>query len=154
MPVYQHEIDQRMAGFTEACHKAGIKVTFQRIEVYRELAATEEHPDAETVYRRVRRRIPTISLDTVYRTLSLLEKLQLISRVLVTSDRTRFDANIAPHHHFVCSVCGLVRDFSSPECDQVKIPPQVAAWGTVNSIHIEVRAVCATCAGSILHRRD
>jgi len=145
--VPHDEIARRMAAFTEVCRKAGIKVTLQRTEVYRELAATEEHPDAETVYRRVQKRIPTISLDTVYRTLSLLENLKLISRVLVTSERTRFDANVSPHHHFICSECGLVRDFSSTECDQVKIPPEVAAWGTVTSLHVEVRAICSDCRG-------
>lgn len=145
--VPHDEIAWRMAAFTEVCRNAGIKVTLQRTEVYRELAATEEHPDAETIFGRVRERIPTISLDTVYRTLTLLEHLNLISRVLVTSERTRYDANVVPHHHFICSQCGLVRDFSSPACDQIMIPPEVASWGMVTSVHLEVRAICSKCRG-------
>jgi len=55
-----------------------MKVTHQRTEIFRELAAGTEHPDAETVYQRVCKRVPSISRDTVYRTLSTLETKGLI----------------------------------------------------------------------------
>ncbi len=146
MSVTQSEIDFRMAAFTRACRKADIKLTHQRIEVFAEVARTEEHPDAETVFERVRKRIPTISLDTVYRTLSTLAKLNIISKVYILCDRARFDANTRPHHHFVCAECGLVRDFSFPEADNLPIPREVQSWGEVRSLHVELRAICFKCA--------
>ena len=66
--------------FVEHCRDAGIKATHQRQEIYVELAHTEEHPDAETVFRRVRLRIPTISFDTVYRNLRTLEEHGVIQK--------------------------------------------------------------------------
>jgi len=53
MAVPTAEIQRRMKRFLDACCRGGLKVTHQRSEIFRELAATEEHPDAETVYRRV-----------------------------------------------------------------------------------------------------
>jgi len=142
------EVERRMAYFDEACRTAGLKLTHQRMEIFREIAKTEEHPSAETIYERVRERIPAISLDTVYRTLDTLEKLGVISRVHVLCERARFDANMSPHHHFVCTTCGLVRDFSDPEADNLTIPREVASWGQVKSIHVELRSVCSSCLAS------
>ncbi len=146
MAVGQDEIERRIAAFTEACRQAGVRMTHQRMEIFREVAKTDEHPDAETIYTRVRRRIPVISLDTVYRTLTTFEKLGVVSRVYALCDRARFDALTSPHHHFVCAQCGMLRDFWSPEADALGIPEEVQSWGVVKSIHVEVRAVCSKCA--------
>jgi Fur family transcriptional regulator, peroxide stress response regulator len=144
--VTQSEIDRRKAVFSEACRKAGMKLTHQRSEIFTEVAGSEEHPDAETIFERVRRRVPAISLDTVYRTLSTLEKLGVISRVYLTCDRARFDANTRPHHHFICEECGLIRDFVLPEVDNLHLPDEVQSWGPIRSIHLELRSVCRECA--------
>ena len=110
MSLTPEEIDRRVSEFTEACRREGIKLTYQRLVIFKEIAGTEEHPDAETVYRRVRRKLPTISFDTVYRATSTLEKLNVISRLHIQSDRMRLDANTRPHQHFICRKCGMVRD--------------------------------------------
>jgi Fur family peroxide stress response transcriptional regulator len=109
------------------------------------MARTDEHPDAETIYARVRKRIPAISLDTVYRTLRLLEKKGLILRVGYLGEKTRFDANTDRHHHFVCTECGFMGDFYSKEWDGFRVPSDVMIMGTVNSIHVELRGLCKAC---------
>jgi Fur family transcriptional regulator, peroxide stress response regulator len=146
MALTRREIERRMDAFLQACKREGVKVTHQRMEIFREVAGTEEHPDAETVYNRVRRRIPTVSLDTVYRALAFMEKVKLISRVHVLSERSRFDANTRPHHHFVCSKCGLIRDFQDPEIERLHVPDEVRSWGSVDSIHVEIEGTCAKCS--------
>ncbi|MBT3192261.1 MAG: transcriptional repressor [Verrucomicrobia bacterium] len=141
----QVQIDQRVKSFIAACRQHGIKATQQRMEILRELASTEEHPDAETVFARVRKRLPTISLDTVYRTLRTLEENEIISRVGSMRERARFDANTAPHHHFVCSDCGLIGDFYCDELQGFPPPPEVADMGSVDSVYIELRGRCRAC---------
>ena len=136
-----------MEEFRQSCARAGVRITPQRIEVFREVARTEEHPDAETVLRRVRKRLTNVSLDTVYRTLSLLERLGLVAKVNVLCDRARFDANGQQHHHFVCVRCGAVRDVVLPEWDRCSVPAEVQAIGKVMSTHVQVRGVCAACWG-------
>ena len=145
MKMDAREVENRVKAFSGACRDLGIKATHQRAEIYRELARTEEHPDVETIYSRVRRRIPEISLDTVYRTLRLLEEKGIITRVGSLSERTRFDANTARHHHFVCTECGFVGDLYNEEWNNVRAPTEVTAMGTVNSIHVELRGLCKTC---------
>ena len=109
------------------------------------MACTEEHPDTDAILRRVRKRIPNIALDTVYRILYRLEEEGLISRVQMSGDRLRFDGNIDTHHHFVCSQCGRVRDFTSDGVDQVCLPDEVQTWGQIKGRHLHIRGVCRQC---------
>ncbi len=135
-----------MAQFEEALRRAGVKVTQQRLEVFREVAGTAEHPDAETVYQGVRRRMPTISLDTVYRTLGRLVDLGLVGTLAPPRDRVRYDANLKRHHHFVCTRCGRAHDFYSDDFDRLPVPEVVKELGEVETTHIEMRGLCSRCA--------
>jgi Fur family peroxide stress response transcriptional regulator len=146
MAVPSSEVVRRMAAFREALRREDLKSTPQRLEVFRELAASDKHPDAETVHGRVRRRLPAISLDTVYRTLAALEAAGVVRRTAVFGGPARFDANVGPHHHFVCTRCGRVQDFAGPALDDLPLPPGVKALGQVESAHVQVRGLCAACA--------
>jgi Fur family peroxide stress response transcriptional regulator len=153
MPIPAVEVDRRVARFLGACKRAGLRVTHQRLWIFREVARTDEHPDAETIRRRLRRRLPNLSLDTVYRTLRLLEGLGVASPVFSDPDRVRYDANPAPHHHFVCTKCRQVRDFYAATVGQDLIPAEVRAWGQVTSAHLEVRGICARCRAKAARAR-
>lgn len=136
-----------MARFNEICRKAGVKLTHQRMEIFREVAQTGDHPDAEKVFQGVRERMPTVSLDTVYRTLWWLKKeLGLIKTLGHPRERTRFDANLSHHHHFVCIQCGLTRDFYSDKFDKLKLPELVQPIGYAEMTQVEVKGVCLKCA--------
>jgi Fur family peroxide stress response transcriptional regulator len=139
------ELDKRIKSFSEVSRRHGDKLTHQRREIYRELAKTHEHPDAETIYSRVRKRIPSISLDTVYRTLRLFEDEGLISRVGSIGEKTRFDANTDRHHHFVCTECGFIGDVYNEEWNTITSPKDVTLMGKVDSIHVELRGRCNAC---------
>jgi len=147
MAVSDQEVRERMDAFMQMCRRSGLRATHQRREVFREVVRTEEHPDVETIYRRVRKRVPTVSLDTVYRTLSLLEEKGLLSRLEPFSGRARFDANTDSHHHFICTRCGRVRDFASEQLDDLSVPRELRSWGDVRSVHVQVRGICAKCRG-------
>jgi len=145
MPVSLHVIKERMEAFREACVARGVKVTHQRLEIYRALASTEEHPDAEVIYRRVRKSIPTISRDTVYRNLKALAGQGLLAVVGTSNERLRFDANMERHHHFVCVRCGLICDFLSQHLERVALPEEAKAFGEPVSLHFEVKGICVKC---------
>lgn len=125
--------------------RCGIRATRQRVEILRELAGTRAHPDAETIWKAVRQRLPGLSLDTVYRTLKTLVEAGAAARVGALKDRARYEANTAPHHHFVCRACGQVLDFQSADFDRVSPPPGVRKMGRVESIYVELRGVCRAC---------
>ncbi|MCC6994617.1 MAG: transcriptional repressor [Deltaproteobacteria bacterium] len=125
--------------------KAGVKLTHQRLEIFRELAATVEHPDVDTLFRAVQQRVPTVSVDTVYRTLWRLHDLGLVTTLGPQRDGVRFDANREPHHHYVCVRCGLVRDFESAAMSALRVPDAVKQLGSVADAQVEVRGVCKQC---------
>ncbi len=146
MSVDEAELERRMARYVEVSRRAGLKLTHQRLEIFRELAASVEHPDAETVYQGVRRRVPTVSLDTVYRTLWRMHDLGLITTLFPRQDSLRFDANVGQHHHFVCTACGLARDFESEELDSLAVPDEASELGQAQSAQVIIKGLCANCA--------
>lgn len=146
MKIKKKEVEQRMKNFETVCRDEGIKLTHQRMEIFREIAQTDDHPDADQVFQRVRGRIPTVSLDTVYRTLWLLNDLGLVVTLSSSRERARFDANLQSHHHFVCGQCGFTRDFYSNDLDNIKLPASISSLGEVEATHVEVRGVCRECA--------
>jgi Fur family peroxide stress response transcriptional regulator len=145
MKIEKREVTQRMAHFQAVCRSEGIKLTHQRIEIYREVARTGDHPDAEQIFNRVRKRLPTVSLDTVYRTLWLLNDLGLVITLNSGRERARFDANLSSHHHYVCEQCGFTGDFYSTDLDTITLPDSVVSLGKIESTHVEVRGICETC---------
>lgn len=145
MHINTQEVAQRMERFETVCRDKGIKLTQQRMEIFREIAQTGDHPDAEQVFKRVRKRLPTVSLDTVYRTLWLLNDLGLVAILGSSRERTRFDANLNKHHHFVCRECGFTRDFYSNNFDALHLPDAIRAFGEARETHVEVRGICQGC---------
>jgi len=115
------------------------------MEIFRAVVSTEEHPDALVVYRQVKKRIPTISLDTVYRNLKLLAEHGLISILGMSQENVRFDGNIQPHHHFTCVKCGKISDFVSERIAGLEAPSEARAFGTPLSLHVEVKGICLAC---------
>jgi Fur family transcriptional regulator, peroxide stress response regulator len=138
---------QRVNEFIEACKKAGIKATHQRIEIFRELVNSRQHPDADAVYQEVKRRIPTISLDTVYRTLRTLEECGMVEPVRTRDASMRYDANPEPHHHFYCTRCGKVTDVYPEDFNELSMQIKPQKFGNVNSVYVELRGVCKECSG-------
>lgn len=141
----QSDTNDDIVDFMGLCRELGIKLTHQRTEIYRELMATEEHPNAESLYETVKKRIPAISLDTVYRTLRLFEQKGIISRVSAAGESMRFDGNTKRHHHFICVECGKVRDFYSQDFNNLVAPAEVATLGNIGSVHVEIRGICNDC---------
>ena len=103
-------------------------------------------PDAEKVFQGVRKRMPTVSMDTVYRTLWWLKDLGLITILGPPRERARFDANLSRHHHFVCTQCGLTWDFVSDEFDSLELPDSVLSIGHAEKTQVEVKGLCLKCA--------
>jgi Fur family peroxide stress response transcriptional regulator len=84
-------------------------------------------------------------MDTVYRTLWLLTDLGLISTLGFRRDAVQFDANLQPHHHYVCVKCGQISDVQFLELERLQLQEHLHRLGTVESAHLEIRGVCADC---------
>lgn len=139
------ELEERVKQFRDGLKRAGVKATHQRMVIFQEIAKSSDHPDAETIYKAVRRSVPTVSLDTVYRTLWLLVDLGLVETLSPPRYKTRFDANLSAHHHFVCMRCGTTRDFRSDDFDRLRLPRSVNAMGSVDKVQVEAKGLCPKC---------
>ena len=145
MEVTLEESKERVSQFVEQAKKEGLRITPQRLEVFKEVATATEHPDVETIFSSIRARMPTISLDTVYRTLWWLKDAGLITTLGIKRDTTRFDPNLRPHHHFICVRCGKAEDFYDTHLDSLKAPDSTTKFGEVHGLRVEVRGICKFC---------
>ncbi|MCL2789465.1 MAG: transcriptional repressor [Desulfobulbus sp.] len=120
-------------------------MTHQRLEIYHELLKAHDHPSAEALYKRLGKRLPSLSLDTVYRTLATFEKLKLAHRVDTAESQARFEAITARHHHFLCSACGQLVDFFWQDFDDVLLPSDLTTIGSVDCTKVVAHGTCVVC---------
>lgn len=109
-----------MKSMEERCAAAGLKMTGQRRTILKILEETEDHPSVETVYERAKAADSTISIATVYRTLSLLEEMDLIVKREFNESFARYDTNTDHHHHLIDMESGEVIEFKNEELEILK----------------------------------
>lgn len=143
---HRSEVDGKCSEFEKLCRSRGIRVTAQRLALYRALAEDLAHPTAESVYSRLSKQLPGLSQATIYRTLQVFESENLIRKVSSPGAIGRFDANVDPHQHLVCRVCGTLEDVSVPELHSVTIP-RVSGF-TVEELDIRLVGRCEACSSS------
>ena len=93
--------------------KNGFKATPQRLAICMYILRSKEHPTAEKILADIREEYKTVSLATVYKTLTLLKKLSLISELSIDNNHSRFDPNQAVHINIVCPSCGMISDYET-----------------------------------------
>jgi len=130
--------------FETICRDHGLKVTHQRVEVFKAVGESSGHPSVEEVYAIVAPRVPTISLDTVYRTLETFGELGIVKRFMSSDGRYRFDNNIDQHQHLVCTRCGKIEDIDWTAIQGLALP-KVSGWTGMSLGHVEVHGLCQAC---------
>lgn len=134
----------RVEEMVERCRQEGMNVTPQRIAIYRALLQSEDHPTPEMLFRTVSRKMPSLSLATIYKTLDAFTAIGLIRAVPVVSEKRRFDANHESHHHLVCSECGEIRDYYTHDYDSL-VPRRKVNGFTAHAVSVNITGICASC---------
>ena len=125
----------------------GLKVTPQRQRIFGVLCDNESHPTAEAVHAEVAREMPTVSLRTVYRTLTELAAMGELGKLDLGGGSTRFDPSLEPHHHLVCESCGSVADLHA-DFTEVSVPAEEAEGFRTTRTEIVFHGVCEPCTGA------
>jgi len=99
-----------MLELTTILKEHNLKVTPQRLSIFKMLRNTKIHPSAETIYTSLHVEYPTMSLATVYKTLDVLVKQCLVQQLNVGEDSYRYDADMLSHPHIKCTTCHKVVD--------------------------------------------
>jgi len=139
------KIDEKIRRFTGLCRKTGLRVTPQRIEIYKQLINTDEHPSAEMLYEKVKKTFPSISFDTVNRTLLTLNEIGAAFIVEGSGDVRRFDGGMEKHQHFKCVKCKRIVDFKNKPFDNIKLPSSLARKFTVLKKTVYLEGICDQC---------
>lgn len=131
-----------------AFHAAGMRLTRQRLAIFRELESRYDHPDVEHLFHAVKPRIPQISLFTVYRTMNALESAGMVWRVATWKGHARYDANVETHAHFLCETCGRIDDVQG---EAAGCPETVLAGlkGTARRVDLMIRGECDACTAAV-----
>ena len=142
-----HDVALRLSG-------ASLKVTPQRLTIYGELLERDDHPSPESLFNSVRGELPKLSLATVYKTLDALEQAGLISQVSLPNEAKRYDANLAPHHHLVCTSCRKITDFSDDAFSSLEVRDTKSGFRP-HSVQVQVLGLCVLCQeASQTHKSD
>lgn len=109
-----------MTELEQRCVEAGLKMTAPRKVILKVLTESEDHPSVETVYERAKKIDDTISIATVYRTLSLLDELELVTRHEFNESFSRYEVNMEHHHHLIDLDSGQVYEFQNEALEKLK----------------------------------
>jgi Fur family transcriptional regulator, peroxide stress response regulator len=144
------ELAAQVATFAEHCRKSGLSVTRQRLAIFEALAATREHPSAEDLHRAVRKRLPHLSLATVYKNLEALREIGAVADVNALHEQGRYEAALpgtgagTPHHHLVCVRCRKVVDLHDARLNSLRVSD--AQGFEVRALKVQVEGICPECA--------
>src|SRR4030042_3792666 len=123
----------------------GLKITPQRTAIYQELLKAKDHPSADIIYRRLVKKIPNISFDTVNRTLATFSKIGIANVVEGYGQSKRFDPDITIHHHFRCVQCDTIIDFHNKAYDNITVPQEIQKQFTVWNKKVVLEGLCNKC---------
>jgi Fur family peroxide stress response transcriptional regulator len=142
-----NKLEEKIEMFYNLCRQKRLKITPQRVEVFKMLVTSEEHPSAEAVYKKVKKVLPNVSLDTVNRTLNTLSKIGVAFVVEGSGDVKRFDGNLDNHQHFKCIKCKRVFDFRCKGLEKVELPESLEQDFKILKTTIYVEGLCKQCSG-------
>lgn len=124
-----------------------VKYSKQRDAILEYLHSTVSHPTADTVYEKVREKIPNISLGTVYRNLNMLADAGEILRLSCGGTSDRYDGCAKPHYHFLCRSCGNVSDLEMAGLEHINVIAGANFAGTVEGHFAYFYGRCPACMG-------
>ena len=145
------EVVRDTAAFAAHCRASGLSVTHQRLAIFEALAGSRAHPSAEELHQMVSKRIPTLSLATVYKNLEALRQIGAVSDVNALREQGRFEAVLPgtfagkAHHHLVCVSCGRVSDLAEDSLPELRLAAHAAQGFVVRAVRVQVEGVCPDC---------
>jgi len=124
---------------------SGLRFTAQRYGVLKYLASGQFHATADEIYVALTEHEPLVSRATVYNTLNELTRAGLVREFPSGSNAARYDANLHPHHHFVCDSCGTVEDIAWFGLPRQSGHPDLGGHN-IRSYEVVFRGTCGKCS--------
>ena len=122
------------------------RMTRQRKVILEELLKQNAHPSADEIYQMVRRRMPRISLGTVYRNLEVLTNMGKIQKLELSGALKRYDWNTNKHYHIRCVNCDRVDDAPIAPLNQLENDLYGATVFEIIGHNLEFTGLCPECS--------
>ena len=135
-----------MSELIKALKNKGLRMTPQRAIIFEAIETLEGHLTAEAIFEEVQQVNPYINLATIYRTLDLLQELNLMTQTNLGRGRTFFALkDHCSHHHLVCEACGRVEEFCDDVLDPVRARLEAQYGFEAHTDHISIFGLCKAC---------
>lgn len=144
-PAQARYFEEKKILFEKICRKHGMRITPQRVAIYKELSSSKKHPSAIAIFKKIRKYYPNISLGTVNSTLLAFSRIGLAKVVESSGDPKRFDPDLEPHHHFRCIKCGKIIDFTNQAYDNITVPTGIKRKFVVTGKKVHLEGLCDKC---------
>jgi Fur family peroxide stress response transcriptional regulator len=131
--------------FRQICAEHGIAMTHQRQVLYEVMQRMEGHPSPEEVYARVKKKVPSISMATVYKNIHLFVESGVFRKMSLHHGSLRVEMNDQLHHHLVCSKCKEISDIGEKELGLVSKRSRLPGGFLVERYAVDVIGLCAKC---------
>lgn len=118
----------------------------KREAILETIRKTDTHPTAEWLFQQLKPKYPDLSLGTVYRNITAFQEEGLVRSVGVVNGQERFDGNVRPHTHFVCTCCGRVCDLCGLDVpEELASAPARTDGVRVDHYQLTFQGVCKAC---------
>ena len=127
-------------------HRAGLRVTPQRIAICEFLASTDTHPTSNDIYEQLKNRYPSLSLATIYNTMDILVGMGYVNVLgTIGDDKVHFDGNTSPHVNLACIQCHKIVDMQSDLVDQLDSEINQNSGYRVLGARVLYYGICPQC---------
>ncbi|HBN45955.1 MAG TPA: Fur family transcriptional regulator [Candidatus Marinimicrobia bacterium] len=128
-------------------HHEGLRFTTQREAVWREIISSDDHRDADEIYMAIRKKGVSVSRATVYRTIDVLVKNNMVRKLDVGTGPSKFEHKIDTYHHdhIICIQCGRIEEFMVDQIEDLQDKvTQEYGFKLVRHIH-QLFGLCKNC---------
>ncbi|RWX49053.1 Fe2+ or Zn2+ uptake regulation protein [Candidatus Electrothrix marina] len=122
-----------------------LRMTHQRELILEELGNCHNHPTADALYERIKKKLPRISLATVYRNLEILSEAGMIRKLEISGRQKRFDKEIEQHDHIFCVQCRRVDDIKFDQSRLFSLEEEQSQGYKISGCRVEFYGVCPKC---------
>jgi Fur family transcriptional regulator, peroxide stress response regulator len=134
-----------LAEFRTLCHRHRLAATHQRQVIYEAVTSLAGHPSPEAIYDKVRKKIPSVSLATVYKNIRTFLDSGLLQEVSLHHGSLRVESNPSPHHHLVCVRCRAIVDFDEAGLGPLQLRKLPRGF-KVKRIAVDILGICRACS--------
>ena len=123
----------------------GLRITQPRVAILDFLLASREHPSARQIWEAVKKKIPSIGISTVYSTLEVLTKHNIIKELEFTERENRYEGNLAHHINLICIHCGKISDYMTAHTLDFEQVREVTRFHALYA-RFELYGICLKCS--------